>query len=431
MTVEPQPPLARRLAGNLVGRAGWGMGDQALSSLTNFAIGFVAARAFSPDGLGLFTLVFATYVIFLNTARQLAIEPLLIRYSGAEPGVWRGAAGAMTGLALVFGLVGAGLCLLGGLLLGGQLGGGLLALALVLPGLLLQDAWRFAFFAVGAGRKAFLNDLLWALVLVPLLVGVLVAGDVDLPVLILAWGAAANIAALAGIRQAGLAPAPRRAWAWLREHRDLAPAMTADVLVGMLLGQAAQFAIAAVAGLATVGALRASQLVLGPIFVLYQGLQLIAVPEGARLLQRSRATLWRGCVGYAALWVVAISTYGALAYAIPEQVGVFLLKQNWAGAHAVLPAMTVAFAIAMVYTAATVGLRVLAQAGAILRYGVAGSVCQFGLAVGGAALGGAPLSALGNGLGSLAGAVPAWRRLWVLLRGPAAPAAAAVASPPA
>ena len=33
---------------------------------------------------------------------------------------------------------------------------------LTLPGLLLQDSWRFAFFALGRGSQAFLNDLVWA-----------------------------------------------------------------------------------------------------------------------------------------------------------------------------------------------------------------------------------------------------------------------------
>lgn len=422
----PSPPRGptgasdRHLSGTMVRRAGWGVGDQALSSLTNFAIGFVAARTYSPTDLGAFALVFAAYLIFLNAMRQLAIEPLLIRYSGSDRERWRTGARDMTGLAVVFGLVGTAICLVAALLLRGDLGAGLAALALTLPGLLLQDAWRFAFFSIGEGRKAFLNDLLWAIVLFPVLAVVLAVREVQLPVLIAAWGVAANVAAIAGIAQAGLWPAPLRAISWIREHRDLAPAMTAESLIGMLSVQAAQFAIATVAGLSTVGALRASQLLLGPVFVVFQGAQLIAVPEGAALYQRAPRALWRGCVAYGGTWAVAVLIYGALVYAIPEQVGEFLLKQNWAGAHEVLPAMTVSFVIAFMYSAATVGLRVLADARAILRYGIAASIAQFCLSVGGAALGGAPLSALGNGIGNLAGAVPAWRRLWVQLHRPTA-----------
>ena len=63
--------------------AGWGLADQALSSLTNFALSFVVARSFSTDVLGAFALVFSSYLLFLNIARPLAMQPLLIRFSGA------------------------------------------------------------------------------------------------------------------------------------------------------------------------------------------------------------------------------------------------------------------------------------------------------------------------------------------------------------
>jgi hypothetical protein len=36
------------------------------------------------------------------------------------------------------------------------------ALGFGLPGILLQDSYRFAYFAQGRGDKAFVNDLLWA-----------------------------------------------------------------------------------------------------------------------------------------------------------------------------------------------------------------------------------------------------------------------------
>ena len=42
-----------------------------------------------------------------------------------------------------------------------------LALGLILPGLLLQDSWRYSFFALGQGSKAFVNDTVWTLTLVP------------------------------------------------------------------------------------------------------------------------------------------------------------------------------------------------------------------------------------------------------------------------
>jgi len=46
------------------------------------------------------------------------------------------------------------------------------ALGVVLPAMLLQDSWRFAFFAAGRGSRAFLNDVCWTIALVPALIWV-------------------------------------------------------------------------------------------------------------------------------------------------------------------------------------------------------------------------------------------------------------------
>ena len=47
----------------------------------------------------------------------------------------------------------------------------LIAFAVTMPGLLLQDAWRWAFFVVGEGRRAFVNDLIWLLAMLAIFGG--------------------------------------------------------------------------------------------------------------------------------------------------------------------------------------------------------------------------------------------------------------------
>ena len=47
-------------------RFGWGMGDQALSSLTNFAVGIAVARSVSASAFGAFALAFSFYSIALS-----------------------------------------------------------------------------------------------------------------------------------------------------------------------------------------------------------------------------------------------------------------------------------------------------------------------------------------------------------------------------
>ena len=63
------------------------------------------------------------------------------------------------------------LCVVAGLLLPDPAGPVFVALGIALPGLAVQDSWRFAFFAGGRGSSAFLNDLFWTVLLVSALVG--------------------------------------------------------------------------------------------------------------------------------------------------------------------------------------------------------------------------------------------------------------------
>ena len=116
-------------------RLGWGVADQGISSLGNFALGLFVARSVSADSFGAFSLAFITYTVVINAARGLATDPLLVRFSGDLVRRWRRATSAATGTALVVG-VGVGvLCIVAGLLLPDPLGPAFVALGIGLPGL--------------------------------------------------------------------------------------------------------------------------------------------------------------------------------------------------------------------------------------------------------------------------------------------------------
>ena len=120
-----------------------------------------------------------------------------------------------------------------GLLLGGVLGEGLLVTSVLMPGLLVQDSWRLAFFAAGRGRAAFLNDLVWAVVMFPGLALALLVWRSDVAGLILVWGISAAAAAIVGILQSGVLPRPDHGGGWLREHRALSGPLTAESVVNV------------------------------------------------------------------------------------------------------------------------------------------------------------------------------------------------------
>ena len=116
----PATPLSR--VGRVLGRLGWGVADQALSSLTNFAVGIYVARSLGTEEFGAFSLAFATYLIVRNASQGLASDPLVVRYSGAEVTSWRSAVAKSTGVATAIGLITGAGCVIVGVLLDGSTG---------------------------------------------------------------------------------------------------------------------------------------------------------------------------------------------------------------------------------------------------------------------------------------------------------------------
>ena len=65
-----------RLQGQRVRRLGWGVADQAVSSLTNFGVSIYVARTLGAVQFGAFSLAYVTYAFALNASRGLATDPL-------------------------------------------------------------------------------------------------------------------------------------------------------------------------------------------------------------------------------------------------------------------------------------------------------------------------------------------------------------------
>ncbi len=270
-------PKLRRLAGP-AGRAGWGLADQALSSLSNLAVGVVVARSSTVADFGVYALAFGGYTIALNVSRAVSTEPLAVRHSGERTPAWQRAVRASTATALLAGFVG----LLVGLAIAAFPGvpsrGVLIAFAVTMPGLLLQDAWRWAFFSVGEGQKAFVNDLIWLLAMLAIFGGLYLTGSASAFSLTLAWGLGAVIAAVAGRFQAGVSPRRQLIREWLKTHRDLTPKYMGEMLAVSGTIQIYMLGITAAAGLAATAGIRGAQVLLGPVNVLNQGIRMISVP---------------------------------------------------------------------------------------------------------------------------------------------------------
>lgn len=399
----------------LAGRLSWGLGDQAVSSMTNFMVGVFVARELGVAGFGLFSLAWVTYGVVLNVARGLATDPLVVRYSGSEDRRWRSATADATGTALAVGAVVGLVSALVGLAIGGSLGSAFVALGIVLPGMLVQDAWRFAFFAVGKGHKAFVNDIVWAAAMVPALL--LAATEGSVWAFVLAWGGSSILAAGCGRIQSGIAPRLGGVTGWIRRHKDLGTRYLVENVSNSGASQLRMYALGAIAGLSAVGAIRGAELLLGPFLALLMGLNLVAVPEAARVLRRAPHRLERFCLLLGGGQAVAAASWGAvLLFLVPDALGTLVLDDVWGPAAELILPVTLSVTGAGVVAGAGAGLRALGAARRSLRAQLFASAGYLGAGIAGAFAGGALGASWGSAAAMWCGVVLWWLQLRAALR---------------
>jgi hypothetical protein len=293
-----------------------------------------------------------------------------------------------------------------GILVGGPTGAALLALGATLPGLLAQDAWRMAFFAAGRARDAFVNDLVWALFLVPAFALAGLAGA-SLFAIVLAWGLAASVAAVFGVAQTRVVPRPDHALVWWREHYDLGPRFLLETGLRAGLGQLVMIAIGAIAGLAAIGSIRAAQLVMAPVQVLFLGASMAATPEAVRALNKSLGLLLRLGAAASLGLAVACLVWGGIALLLPYELGRLVLRGAWDAARTYLPACIVSQLGTVMIIGPGMTVRAFADARLSLKVTAVTSVFGVGLPLVGASMGGLG-AAWGLAFGSVVGAAIWW-----------------------
>ena len=335
--------LSRHGILQVAGRLGWGVADQAVSSLSNFALGLYVARTFGAREFGAFSLAYLTYSVAINAARGLATDPLLVRHSGAESARWRSATAAASATALLVGITIGAVCVLAGLFLPAPVGPVFVALGVGLGGLMLQDSWRFAFFAVGRGAAALLNDLVWTVLLIVALVvlngtGPNGSGGGSAAACLLAFGGTASLAAVFGAAQARLLPRPSQVPDWVREHRQLSVRYLMENVSITSATQLRAFVLGGVTSLAAVGQVRAAELLMGPFLVILMGVSQVAVPEASRVFHRAGGRLARFCVVIGGAQAAAALAWGlGVLVVFPFGLGTLFLKGLWEPASDLLP----------------------------------------------------------------------------------------------
>ena len=360
--------LSWRLVRQASGRLSWGVADQAMSSLTNFLLSIYVARTLGAAQFGAFSLAYVTYGFAINASRGLSIDPLLIRFSGMVLPIWRRAAASCTGTALLVGLVTGACALAVGRLVGGATGLAFVALGLTMPGLLLQDSWRYSFFALGRGHLAFINDTIWAVFLLPSLVLLKMSGHANVFWFVLAWGTTATIGAAVAPLQVRVMPRLASAAEWLSRHRDIGPRYLAANTTGNAADMLRSYSVSYILGIAAIGYIQAANTLLGPFRIVLFGISLITIPEAAQLLRRSPRRLPLFCVAISAgLTLLALAWGTVLLVAMPRGLGHLMLGSLWRPTYPLVVPATLAVTGACAGSGAATGLIALGAARRSLR----------------------------------------------------------------
>ena len=402
------PQQVRRVGSRL----SWGVADQAVCSLTNFLLSIFVARTLGAEQFGAFTLAYVTYGVANNVSRGLSIEPLLVRFSGTKMQAWRRATSGSTGTALLVGLATGTCALAAGIVVGGTTGLAFLGLGLMLPVLMLQDSWRYAFFAVGLGRHAFINDVLWVVVQVPLLLLLKATGHANVFWLILAWGAGAAVGAVVGAFQARTVPSLGRALSWMKVHRDLGPRFLAENVGSSASSTLQSYALSSLLGLESVGYMQSANVLMGPFKILSFGVGMITIPDAAVLMRRAPrkavqycAAVSIGQVALAVVWTVV------LLIGLPLGLGQLMLGGLWKHAYPLVLPTALAVIAGSAASGAGLGLHAMGAAKRSLNVAVISAALSLALTLTGAALGSMLLALYLSAGASFVAAVLYWVQL--------------------
>lgn len=401
----------------VLGRAGWTFADQALSSLSNAALSVLVARAAGVEGYGAFAVAFTVFTFLAGVSRALVNQPYLIAFSDAPADRAADGVRGATGLAVLFGVASAAVVAPVALLVGGPAGTAVAVTVLLMPAVLVQDAWRSVFVARREPRAAAANDALWAVLLFGGL-GIAVTAGVRDPVpLVLVWLGTGWVAAAAAVLRGRAAPRPAAGPRFARETSGVSRYLVAEWLTVLGAAQIALLAVGLLGSPADVGSLRAAQTLLGPLTILVVGTLGFVLPELVRRpdLPAGRLRVLAGAIG-AALTLVTLGWGGALLL-VPPEWGAALLGEVWPGARETLPAMTLWMVGAAVSTGPMAVLRARGRARASFAVNVLIGVLLLVLTPVGFLLGGAPGAAAGMAVANLAPAPLFWLQVERVLRG--------------
>jgi hypothetical protein len=304
----------------------WFLGDQALSSTSNFLILILLAHSLDAATFGAYAIVLSVITLSI-TLRQGSLGALLLARDNRDDPL--GVPATELG-SLILGLT-TGILVLALSLFLGLPTPALSMVALTTPGVLLQDAGRYRFFAVSKPGLATATDTCWLLLQIVGTITLEELGQSDPSILLAVWttsGALTGMVYRSRLRGLG------SRGTWLKRHWGDIGLLSAQSLGAQGAAYMLSFVIAGIAK-ADAGALRAGQTLFGPTNILLLAeCNRMTIEFGAKpsariglrsVLLRSRALL------------VAVGAYGIALWLVPAHEGSQLLGATWPAAHSLVP----------------------------------------------------------------------------------------------
>src|SRR6185312_1023434 len=157
-------------------------------------------------------------------------------------------------------------------------------------------------------------------------------------------------------------------WEWVSGQRDLGPRYLLEGTSASLSLQLRTYALGAILGLASLGAVQASYTLFGPMTILFLGISLVAIPEAARVLRRSPRHLPYFCMlvsgglaGTGLLWGLVVLV------AVPRGLGAWLLGPIWRATYPLVVPQTVYVVSQGIGYGSSIGLHALGASRRSLR----------------------------------------------------------------
>ena len=372
--------------------------DQLFSSFTNFAITGIVVHEVRPAEFGAFSLALTLYICFLWVCRSVVGEPYIVRLTTASEQAKTDGGRQALGTAAVLGSTAAVLMIAGGLVSAEPAGPTLATMGIFMPVLLVQDSYRYILMARGKVKAAAANDFLWLFSQSALAASFIIGHSASATFLVIAFGSGAAAGAILGAYQTHIFPRPSQCVHWLKRQRDLWVPFLVELLAVNATPQLSLLLDGALGGILVVGALRTGIFLFAPLTVLFSGLYLVALPEAARLRQRSIDSLRSLVFGLGLGMTVLTGCWAMGLWLVPARIGTALLGANWQVGHNLIWE-TAGFTGATSLTlAAIVGLRALQAARKSLRARIWAGPIILGSSVVGASLGGVQGAAIGLAL---------------------------------